>query len=197
MSKKRGYTLRKRAETQDETRRRIVEAAVQLHEEIGPRATSISAIAERAGVQRLTVYRHFPDEAAVFRACTAHWLALHPPPDPGGWAQIEDGLARARAALAALYAYYAGTAPMWTRAYRDEPDVPALHQPMAEIRGVLREIAGDLLAHFRSGQRRKLLAATLQHAVAFSTWQSLDAQGLSQPQKIETVLRWLAAFEDA
>jgi len=81
MSGKRPYQLKKRAMSREETRRKIVEATMHLHEEIGPRATTISAIAERAGVQRLTVYNHFPDETAVFQACTSHWLSLNPPPD--------------------------------------------------------------------------------------------------------------------
>ena len=79
-AEKRRYTLKDRARSQEDTRRRIVEAAVALHEELGPRATSIAAIAERAGVQRLTVYRHLPDEEALFRACTSHWRAAHPLP---------------------------------------------------------------------------------------------------------------------
>ena len=133
MTSKRAYTLRKRAESQDETRHRIVEATMHLHEEIGPRATTISAIAERAGVQRLTVYRHFPDETAVFQACTTHWLSLHPPPDPAAWSDTEDGLDRARQALNAFYSYYAGTERMWSAAFRDVAEVPALQAPMAEV----------------------------------------------------------------
>ncbi len=71
---KRSYNLGQRASSQEETPRRIVDATVALHEEIGPRATTISAIAEKASVQRLTVYRHFPDETELFKACTSHWF---------------------------------------------------------------------------------------------------------------------------
>src|SRR5688500_10745162 len=103
----RKYELKKRAEAQDETRRRITEATVELHGTIGPARTTISAIAERAGVQRLTVYRHFPDERALLGACTSHWRERHPPPDPGPWTAIEDPRERAERALGELYGWYA------------------------------------------------------------------------------------------
>jgi AcrR family transcriptional regulator len=110
MSKRR-YTLKQRAESQDETRRRIVEATAHLHEEVGPRDTTISAIAQEAGVQRLTVYRHFPDEMELFKACTSHWLGLNPPPDPATWGRLE-GLVRVQQALIELYRYYRRTERM-------------------------------------------------------------------------------------
>ena len=101
--KKRKYQLHRRAESQEETRRKIVDAIVDLHEKLGPRATTVSAIAEKAGVQRLTVYRHFPDEVALFAACSSHWLGEHPLPDPAIWLAQPEWRARCRAAFAALY----------------------------------------------------------------------------------------------
>src|SRR5215204_2491067 len=89
-TRKRTYRKSRRAELEDETRRRITDAAVELHGSVGPARTTISAVAERAGVQRATVYRHFPDEEALFDACSAHWMAQHPLPDPTAWAKIED-----------------------------------------------------------------------------------------------------------
>ena len=83
---KRPYQKKQRAELEAQTRRRITESTVELHRTLGPARTSISAVAERAGVRRSTVYRHFPDEAALFAACSAHWTALNPPPDITGWA---------------------------------------------------------------------------------------------------------------
>ena len=80
-----------------------------LHEEVGPARTSISAIAERAGVRRSTVYRHFPDEESLFAACSSHWRASNPPPDPGAWAAIDDPAERTETALRELYAFYART----------------------------------------------------------------------------------------
>lgn len=192
MSEKRPYVMRKRAESQDETRQRIIDATMQLHEEVGPRATTISAIAERAGVQRLTVYRHFPDETAVFQACTSHWLSLNPPPDPAAWGGIADPLQRARAALSAFYAYYDATQRMWTAAYRDETDVPALQGPMAEFRAYVANVGDDLAKQLASGNKpTKQLVATARHALDFSTWSSLKGAGLSDDSMTELVCSWI------
>lgn len=122
----RAYTLRKRAQKQEETRARIVEAVVALHQEAGPLHTTISAVAERAGVERLTVYRHFPDEPSLFAACSSHYMAAHHPPDPASWMAIADPRERTRAALKALYSYYREVAPMFAPVLRDAPRIPAL-----------------------------------------------------------------------
>lgn len=194
MSKKRSYTLGKRAEAREETRRRIVEATMELHEEIGPRATSISAIAERAGVQRLTVYRHFPDEAAILRACSTHWLSLNPPPDPGTWAALAEGERRAAAAFAAFYGYYGRTQRMWTAVYRDLAEVAALQPPVGEFLRFLQGVGEELLRHLGDrGEAQPALAATVHHALAFQTWQSLEQQGLSDAAKVALVGRWIRA----
>src|SRR4051794_34061775 len=123
---KRAYELKKRAERQDETRRRITEATVALHQEVGPAKTTVAEIARRAGVQRLTVYNHFPEDIELLGACQAHWLSLHPPPDPAGLASIADGPARLRAALAGLYAWFRATETMTAHVERDASLVPAL-----------------------------------------------------------------------
>ncbi len=125
----RKYDMRRRAKRQEETRRRIVEATIELHETIGMARTTISAIAERAGVQRLTVYRHFPDERALFRACSGHWSAANPPPDPTSWTQISDPEERLRGALAAVYAYHRQTEPMISNVVRDAQ----VHPPTREV----------------------------------------------------------------
>jgi AcrR family transcriptional regulator len=192
MIKKRSYTLRKRAQSQEETRRRIVEAAVQLHENVGPRATTISAIAEKAGVQRLTVYRHFPDEAAVFQACSSHWLSLNPPPDPAEWMRLSDELLRVRKALKAFYRYYRGTEQMWVAVHRDEALVPALQGPMGEFRRLVRTAADGLLEAFGPGAG-KALTATVRHALAFPTWTSLKQQGLDDAAMVDLACRWIFA----
>ena len=95
--------MRRRAEQVDQTRQRIVEATVELHGSVGPALTTIAAVAEAAGVTRLTVYRHFPDDAALFAACSAHWISRQQLPDPGAWSQIGDPAARLRAGLADLH----------------------------------------------------------------------------------------------
>ncbi len=192
---KRTYRMRDRAKSQEETRKKIVEAAMRLHEEVGPRATTISAIAERAGVQRLTVYRHFPDETAVFQACTSHWLSLNPPPDPKDWAEIPDGQDRFKAATGAFYGYYSRTERMWTAAYRDVDEVPALQQPMAEIAAFLKSVGDDLITALDPKGINPALAATVRHALQFSTWADLEIQGLSEPEKTDLVQHWVAGLE--
>ena len=103
MGEKRKYELKKRAERLAETRRRITEATVELHRTVGPAATQVNEVARRAGVQRMTVYNHFPDETSLFSACSAHWRALHPAPDLAAWRAVEEPGARLRLGLGELY----------------------------------------------------------------------------------------------
>lgn len=189
---KRKYTKRRRAEQEAATRERIAAAAAELHAETGPRDTTVSAVAARAGVQRLTVYRHFPDEVALFRACSAHWLAENPPPDPAGWRDVPDAAGRTRAALAALYAYYRRTSDMWRLAYRDRDDVPALREPMEEFERYLDDICEDLLQHWQPGDRAAAMTrAVLGHLLAYSTWRSLNGEGLSDDDMADLAVAWL------
>src|SRR5690349_8888580 len=117
---KRPYRKKRRAELEAETRRRITESAVELHGTIGPAHTSMSAVAERAGVRRSTLYRHFPDEAALFEACSAHWSAANPPPDLSAWEEIEDPDERLRTGVTELYGFFRRTEPMMANLIRDE-----------------------------------------------------------------------------
>src|SRR5690349_23426820 len=104
--------MSRRADSQAATRRRITESAVQLHATLGPARTTMSAVAEHAGVRRSTLYRHFPDEAALFDACSAHWNAANPPPDPSAWATVGEPRERLRIALGEVYDWYGRAAPM-------------------------------------------------------------------------------------
>lgn len=175
----RPYTLRRRAEGVEETRRRITEAAAELHGTLGPARTTISAVAERAGVQRLTVYRHFPDETALFQACSAHWIRENPPPDIAAWRTTAAPEARFGRALREMYAYYGRTAGMWSRVYRDLADVPALSKAAERWHAYLDEAVATLAAGWRlRGARRRRLTAVLGHALDFTTWASLDARGV-------------------
>ena len=107
--KSRTYRMTRRADSVEETRRQIAAAAARLHTTIGPANTSIAAIAEEAGVTRLTVYRHFDDFDVLFAACRAHWRAENPPPDPRAWADVSGLAPRARRAFGEWYGWYAGT----------------------------------------------------------------------------------------
>ncbi len=194
---KRGYTKQRRAQQEAETHQRIVDAAIELHGSVGPRDTTISAIAQHAGVQRLTVYRHFPDADTLFRACTSDWLARHPPPDPAAQAGIADPGQRMRALLGALYAYYRGTAPMWRLVYRDLDDVPALQGPIRGFEQYLETVRTALMdccTGGSSGPGRRL-AAVLAHAVTFGCWKSLAAGGVGDPEIAELVAIWVQAVD--
>lgn len=194
---KRKYTQTRRAEQQDETRARIVEATVKLHEALGPAQTTISAIAEAAGVQRLTVYRHFPDDASLFEACTSRYLELHPPPQPAKWTGVEPPGKRSYAALLAFYQYYSQTEGMWRAAYRDVGHVAAMQVPMGQFEAYLDMVADDLAQAWQTTQAtRKRLKATLRHALRFSTWQSLESTGLKDKQIADLVQSWLAGVEN-
>ena len=178
---KRPYRMKRRAELEEQTRKRITESAVSLHEERGPARTPISAVAERAGVRRSTVYRHFPDEEALFAACSSHWRAANPPPDPGAWAAIEDPGERTETALRELYAFYARTEAMYTSLLRDEPVVPIVHRLLGDFYGYLRAIQDLLMTGRRlRGRAARRTHAAVGHALAFPTWRSLTCeQGLA------------------
>jgi AcrR family transcriptional regulator len=177
----RPYRMKRRAELEERTRRRITESAVALHQQLGPARTSISAVAERAGVRRSTVYRHFPDEEALFGACSSHWRAANPPPDPRPWAAIEDHRARTEAALRGLYAFYGRTEEMYTSLLRDEPLVPIVHRLLGDFYGYLRAIQDILMAgRGLRGHAARRTRAAIGHALAFPTWRSLiREQGLA------------------
>ena len=186
----RRYELRRRAERQEETRRRIVAATVALHEALGVARTTISDIAERAGVERATVYRHFPDERTLFMACTGHYLAQHPPPDPAPWRAITDPAGRLRTGLAAAYAYHRRTERMTDRAERDLPDQPVLREVLAPTIAHWARVRDVLAADWPvPEERRALVAAAVGHALAFRTWQSLvREQGLDEAQAVEVMV---------
>jgi AcrR family transcriptional regulator len=177
-SSKRKYELKQRAAEMAKTRLRITEAAVELHGTVGPARTTLSAVAERAGVQRHTLYRHFPSEAELFGACSAHYLAANPFPDPGPWRAIGDPRRRLARALEELYAYYERTEPMFSKVLRDAELVDDLGATLAPMQDYLAEAVKILAAGWRArGPRRRVLAAALRHALDFHTWRSLAAAG--------------------
>jgi AcrR family transcriptional regulator len=193
--KARSYRMQRRAESQQQTRLRITESAVELHGTVGPSQTSISAVAAHAGVRRSTVYRHFPDEAALFDACTAHWSAANPPPDLGAWSAIDDPDERLRVALDELYAFYRRTAPMLENLFRDETTVPLVRERFAGLRGYFEAARDTLMAgrRQRGGVRRRTRAA-VGHTISFSTWRSLvQEQGLNDQEAASLACALVAA----
>jgi AcrR family transcriptional regulator len=175
---KRKYELRRRAEGMEATRRRITEAAVELHGTLGPARTTMSAVAERAGVQRHTLYRHFPTEDALFTACSGHWAELNPWPDPERWRAIADPEERLATGLGQLYGWYEQTEPMLANLYRDvelSDIVAARMQPLHDyVDAAARTLA---IGWPVRGGRRRVLGAAVRHAVDFHTWRSLVREG--------------------
>jgi AcrR family transcriptional regulator len=187
--------MKRRADSQEQTRLRITESAVALHGTVGPARTSISAVAEHAGVRRSTVYRHFPDEAALFDACTTHWRAANPPPDLHAWSAIENPDERLRIALGELYAFYRQTAYMLDNLFRDETTVPLVQERFAAFRGYVQAARDTLMAGRRlRGSPRRRTQAALGHAIAFSTWNSLvREQQLDDADAVKLALAFVAA----
>ena len=188
---KRKYELKERARRQAETRRRIVEAAVELHTSVGPAHTTVSAIASRAGVERHTVYAHFPDERALFDACSSHWRTLHPFPDPARWSGYDEGADQLRAALTHVYEWYELVEEDLAVLDRDK-SVHALTGELQEQREQGLESLQDALA--RSWPRRKAVRAAIGHALEFETWRSLARrQGLTRRQAVDSMLDFVRA----
>ncbi len=178
---KRKYELKKRAEQMGETRLRITEAAIDLHGSVGPSRTTLSAVAERAGVERRTLYRHFPNEAELFAACSTHYFAANPWPELGEWHAIRDPHERLERALDELYAYYERTEPMFSNVLRDAEVVDFARDAVAPLHAYLEEAAETLITGRQArGRRRQLLSGALRHALAFSTWRSLSTNGIGR-----------------
>ena len=176
----RPYQMKVRAERQRETRDRIAKAAMELHGEVGPAKTTVAEIARRAGVQRLTVYNHFPDESALFPACSAHYLALHPFPDPAPAFALEDPGDRLLAVLESLYRWYRETEEMTGNIQRDRGSVPALEEFCARTIDVrFAQLADGLGDGFGArGARAVRVHGLIAVALDFWTWRRLDGEGL-------------------
>ena len=170
----RPYRKRRRAELEQETRLRITEATMNLHEEVGPARTTVSGIAERAGVQRATVYRHFPDTDSLFEACSSHWMSLNPPPDLEAWAAIDDPSRRLRTGLGEIYGWYERTEHMVALLYRDRAEVPELDARLRMRDGYVAGAAETLVrGRPERGARRRRVRAAIAHGLEFETWRSL------------------------
>ena len=171
--------MQRRRELVDMTRQRITEAAMRLHTTAGPSQASISAIADEAGVNRLTLYRHFKSKDDLFRACMTHWRDLHPPPDPEPWRAIPAFEDRIRIGLRELYAWFGANGEDLYPVYRDVVNTP---ESTRQARQATNDRMTDALlgdARLRTAERRRL-AAIVGHFIGFWTWRSLVVeQGLS------------------
>lgn len=180
-SKKRAYELKERARRQAQTRQRIVEATVALHEEHGPAATTVAEIARRAGVSRLTVYNHFPADGELFAACQRQFFTQNPPPDLALALALEDPNQRVREVLTALYRSYRHQEPMTGKVLRDRKGLPALDALLARTLDTWQaELASALAAGLTANPRAgKQTRAVIALALDFWTWQRLTREGLS------------------
>ena len=177
---KRPYRKRKRAQAEEETRLRITEAAVELHGSVGPAKTTVTEVAERAGVSRMTVYNHFPTDADLFQACSTHWATQNPFPDPTKWLEIEDPSTRLSRAVSELYSWYADKQGMLRPVLRDAPLVPALGELMGPFWGAYME---RVVAALAEGWGPEVepgsdLRAKIRVAVDFNTWEILSGLDL-------------------
>jgi AcrR family transcriptional regulator len=177
-----------------ETQQRITQAAIELHGTIGPSRTTMSAVAERAGVERRTLYRHFPSEAQLFQACSTHYFASNPWPDLAAWRAIRDPTRRLEQALDELYQYYERTEPMLRNVLRDAELVDFARDALVPLHAYL-DGAVETLAAGRAlrGRRRQLLTGALRHAVAFPTWRSLSNSGITRTEAVRLVTAFVEA----
>jgi AcrR family transcriptional regulator len=186
----RKYEMKRRAERQKETRRRITEAAIELHQTVGPARTSISAIAEKAGVQRHTFYNHFPEEIDLHRACAGHYMDLNPPPDLTRWDDISDPEERLKVALTEVYAFYSRTEPMFTNVLRDaqvHPLVAEVTEPILRYWQKMRDSLADGWGVV--GKRHEVLLGALALALDFQSWRTLSRQqGLQDERAVELMV---------
>lgn len=193
---KRPYTKRKRADAEAETRARIAQAAVDLHGTVGPAFTSISAVAERAGVRRATVYRHFADETALFAACSSLWLSQNPLPDIERLRDVRDGRARLVAGLDLLYGYYRPNARMLSNVIRDAEGSPALRETLDGFNAWLGGLGAVLREHLCGGNEHDvhLRDAAVRHALSFMAWRALCIdQGLTDEVARDLMVRMVLA----
>ena len=183
--KRRRYEKRARAAQEQATRLRVIEAAIELHGTVGPARTTISAISERAGVRRATVYHHFPDERALFMGCSGVWRERHPVPDPATWSTIADPAARVETALGALYAWYEEAEPMMSALLRDIEAMPIIAELQAGRRAYLANVEDGLASGWGvRGKAAKRLRATIGVALDFFTWRTLDERGLGRGEAV-------------
>lgn len=185
--------MRKRAEQVDHTRLRITEAAMRLHTTRGPAYTTLSAVADEAGVTRVTLYRHFPDDDTLFAACSGHWIALHPPPDADTWGAVPPLEPRARHALGELYGWYADNAEALFLFRRDAEALPDFVQSSTAAGEAVYADALVAGSNVR-GRARRRLRAVAGHVVAYPTWHSLVVgQGLTDEEAVDLAVRFLEA----
>ena len=195
---KRPYRKRKRARSEEETRRRITEAAVELHGSVGPANTTVTEVAERAGVSRMTVYNHFPSDSDLFEACSAHWASRNPFPDPTTWLEHTDPIERLEIGLLELYGWYARNQAMLGKVLRDADAVPSLRELMDGFWGSFIDgVVSTLLGGWHVGPDvGEGLPAAVRLVVDFQTWRVLSEAGLADSAAAKLAARMVQGVVD-
>ena len=190
-TKSRGYRKTKRADDEQRTRARIVDAAEELHGSVGPARASVSAVADRAGVTRATVYRHFPDDESLFFACSGQWLSRQRLPEPAAWRAYDDPWVRLRAGLMDVYRYYRAGEQMLTMIHRDAEAVP---ERVRTTRLQGEQLWRERLLQGFPGGRRVCVRVAVAHALDFGTWRSLAVDnGLSDRAAVDLMVGMVLA----
>lgn len=191
-SSKRSYRKTTRAKQEEQTRQRITEAVVELHRTVGPAQTTISDIASLAGVGRVTVYKHFPDDSAMFRACGDHWIAKNPPPDFSQALTERNESQRAAGVIRLLYAYYHHTYDMMGKVMRDAKTMPALAEVVENgWMQLLQSLEDALMPAGKHGESARRYRATLRVAMDIDTWHTISEMGIDNESATELVCQWL------
>jgi AcrR family transcriptional regulator len=193
----RTYRLKKRAERQEETRLRIVEATIGLHTTVGPARTTVSAIAEKAGVERHTYYRHFPEERDLLNGCSGLYMERNPLPDPAAWPKITDPRKRLRHGLREMYSYYERNEALLANVVRDAEVHPLTRETFERDVAPHLGAIGQALAEVLPGMRRRSTQAALELALDFNTWRLLVRRGLSTGQAAELMTATLSCVSGA
>ncbi len=192
MPPKRRYEQKERARRQAQTRWRIVDAAVSVHEEVGPVRATVAEIARRAGVQRLTVYNHFPEDADLVAATLARVLANHPPPDPLPWVEEVDPARRTRRAIREVHAWYLVGERALTHFERDAAGDTAMRAAIEAARRPWEQAARAVLSAGLPASAR--VRAAIGLALSFAAWQRLVRfEGLAADEAVEVLAGAVAA----
>lgn len=190
----RTYTLKRRAEQQAETRLRIVDAAVELHGSVGPARTTLSMVAERAGVQRHTLYAHFPDERSLLMACSGLAMERDPLPDAAPWGDIADRRERLRAGLSEIYAWYERNADLTGCVLRDAESHPLVR----EVNTLRAEPFFSAYAQVLGAKLSAKQGAVLRLALNFYTWRTLVREnGLKRATAVAAMVQAIEGADAA
>lgn len=161
MSGKRPYRLGKRQASVDETKRRIVEAALAEYAENGIDGTSMQAVARRAEVASGTVLYHYPDPDDLAEVAIRSLYERYRPPSPDlipDDAPLEERITVLVGELFGLYQRsYEGYLIMQKSA-----DHPALQQANARWEQTVEAMIGRALGpEVRDDETRAVLAALI------------------------------------